>query len=285
MTGAGNNTYLLPRPAGCRSARAHRRRRRRAASTWPTSTAALDGRHAARRACSSRTATPIMPPARRRSRPRTRRARSPNTRGRTRTRGTRVAWQPLARRRRRSPAGDEPLTALHTPGHSPDHLAFWHEPSAHDLHRRSRRARQQRDDPLEPRRRSRAVPASLERLLALEPRRLLPAHGPAIDDPQRVLTGYLEHRRHARAAGHRRACAPATPTVQAIAESIYDGLAPALMPAAQRKRARAPREARRPRASRRRRRSMDDSGTSGEHLTWTTSSTSSTSTAIATSTS
>ena len=74
--------------------------------------------------------------------------------------------------------------------------------------------------------------ASLERLLALEPRRLLPAHGPAIDDPRTILTGYLEHRRQrerqvlaALGAGHA--------TVQAIAESIYDGLAPALMPAAQ----------------------------------------------------
>ena len=28
------------------------------------------------------------------------------------------------------PAGDDQLTVIHTPGHSPDHLAFWHEPSA-----------------------------------------------------------------------------------------------------------------------------------------------------------
>src|SRR4029077_12926899 len=53
-----------------------------------------------------------------------------------------------------------------------------------------------------------------------------------IDDPRTVLAGYLEHRRQrerqvfaALEAGHA--------TVQAIAESIYDGLAPALMPAAQ----------------------------------------------------
>ena len=37
--------------------------------------------------------------------------------------------------------------------------------------------------------------ASLERVLALEPARLLPAHGPVIDDPERVLRGYIEHRR------------------------------------------------------------------------------------------
>jgi glyoxylase-like metal-dependent hydrolase (beta-lactamase superfamily II) len=35
---------------------------------------------------------------------------------------------------------------------------------------------------------------SLERVLALQPARLLPAHGPVIDDPDAVLRGYLEHR-------------------------------------------------------------------------------------------
>jgi glyoxylase-like metal-dependent hydrolase (beta-lactamase superfamily II) len=74
--------------------------------------------------------------------------------------------------------------------------------------------------------------ASLQRLLSLNPRRLLPAHGPMIDDPHTVLSGYIAHRLQrerqvvdALRRGHA--------TVQAIAESIYDGLAPALVPAAQ----------------------------------------------------
>ena len=74
--------------------------------------------------------------------------------------------------------------------------------------------------------------ASLSRLHALEPARLLPAHGPPIDDPPAVITAYIAHRLEreqqvvdAPAAGRQ--------TVQAIAESIYHGLAPALMPAAQ----------------------------------------------------
>src|SRR5207244_8621808 len=29
----------------------------------------------------------------------------------------------------RLPAGDHELQVIHTPGHSPDHLAFWHEPT------------------------------------------------------------------------------------------------------------------------------------------------------------
>jgi len=37
--------------------------------------------------------------------------------------------------------------------------------------------------------------ASLERVLALRPAQLLPAHGPVMDDPDRVLRGYIEHRR------------------------------------------------------------------------------------------
>ena len=72
---------------------------------------------------------------------------------------------------------------------------------------------------------------SLQRVLELEPLQLLPAHGPRIDDPQGLVRSYLEHRRMrehqviaAMAAGYR--------TVEAIAESIYDGLEPRLMPAA-----------------------------------------------------
>jgi glyoxylase-like metal-dependent hydrolase (beta-lactamase superfamily II) len=129
-------------------------------------------------------------------------------------------------------AGGERLAALHTPGHSPDHVAFWHEPSrtvfSGDLVvlGSSVMIHSSRGGDLS------QYLASLERLQALTPARLLPAHGPTIDDPRAVLAGYLAHRLErerqvmaALAAGHS--------TVQAIAESIYHGLAPALMPAAQ----------------------------------------------------
>jgi glyoxylase-like metal-dependent hydrolase (beta-lactamase superfamily II) len=128
--------------------------------------------------------------------------------------------------------GDTAVTAVHTPGHSPDHLAFWHEPT---------RALYTGDlvigdssvmiDTSHGGNLMQYL-ASLERALELEPRQLFPAHGPRVHDPAALLRSAIAHRRQrerqviaAIAGGHR--------TVQAIAESIYDGLNPRLMPAAQ----------------------------------------------------
>ena len=92
-------------------------------------------------------------------------------------------------------AGDTALMVIYTPGHSPDHLCFWHPQSrtlfCGDLAARGTTiwipARLQGD--------LSAYLASLERVIALEPLRLLPAHGPIIDDPQRLLRSYIDHRR------------------------------------------------------------------------------------------
>jgi len=129
------------------------------------------------------------------------------------------------------PAGDEELEVVHTPGHSPDHLAFWHEASgtifSGDLVTQgsSVMIHTSRGGNLW------EYLRSLERLMTLDPHVLLPAHGPRIDEPRKLLTSYLEHRRmreqqvmEALRAGRSR--------VEDIAESIYDGLDPALMPAA-----------------------------------------------------
>jgi len=141
-----------------------------------------------------------------------------------------VAWRAISDGQSIS-IGEDALTVLHTPGHSPDHVALWHQATATiftgDLVilGGSVMIHWTRGGDLA------QYLASLERLLTLQPRVLLPAHGPRIDDPTAVLNGYLEHRRmrerqvmDALRAGHR--------TVQAIAESIYDGLEPALLPAA-----------------------------------------------------
>lgn len=151
-----------------------------------------------------------------------------------------VAWQPLAdgsvirveaEGARSEAAADDSLVALHTPGHSPDHVVFWHEPTrtafTGDLvvAGGSVMIHASRGGNLV------EYMAALERLRALRPAVMLPAHGPRIDNPARQIADYLEHRRMrerqvigALRAGHT--------TVQAIAESIYDGLAPTLMAAA-----------------------------------------------------
>jgi glyoxylase-like metal-dependent hydrolase (beta-lactamase superfamily II) len=128
-------------------------------------------------------------------------------------------------------AGGDELIVVATPGHSPDHMSFWHAPSrtmfTGDLVAlgTSVMIHASRGGNLG------QYMRSLERVRQHEPRTLLPAHGPRIDDPHALISGYLSHRNErerqviaALRAGHA--------TVEAIAESIYHDLSPALMPAA-----------------------------------------------------
>jgi glyoxylase-like metal-dependent hydrolase (beta-lactamase superfamily II) len=142
-----------------------------------------------------------------------------------------IQWRPLGDGDAIS-FGATSVTTIHTPGHSPDHLAFWHDAT-----------RTLYTGDLLIAGSSVAIDTShggnliqylksLERVLELDPQELMPAHGAPVDDPPGLVRSYLEHRRHrerqiiaAIAGGHR--------TVEAIAESIYDGLEPRLMPAAQ----------------------------------------------------
>jgi glyoxylase-like metal-dependent hydrolase (beta-lactamase superfamily II) len=127
--------------------------------------------------------------------------------------------------------GGGPMVVLHTPGHSPDHVALWHEPTrtafTGDLvvAGSSVMIHWSRGGDLA------QYMASLERLIALPIERMLPAHGPAIEHPAPLLTAYLEHRRERERQVV--ACLGAgRTTVHAIAESIYHGLDPALAAAA-----------------------------------------------------
>jgi glyoxylase-like metal-dependent hydrolase (beta-lactamase superfamily II) len=142
-----------------------------------------------------------------------------------------VEWQPVRDEEELMVADTVPLRVIHTGGHSPDHVVFWHEATRSaftgDLvvQGSSVMIHSSRGGDL------RQYLAALERLLALGPRTLYPAHGPVITAPEPVLSGYLAHRRHrerqvvaALEAGHS--------TVQAIADFIYDGLEPTLMAAA-----------------------------------------------------
>lgn len=104
------------------------------------------------------------------------------------------AWRAVADEERVR-AGDTTLRVVHTPGHAPDHICLWHEDTrtmfCGDLAARGTTV---------------VIPgarggdlvqyiASLERVLALAPAVMLPAHGPALHDAERILRGYIEHRR------------------------------------------------------------------------------------------
>ena len=141
-----------------------------------------------------------------------------------------VPYEPLADGQEIA-AGDTILTAVHTPGHAPDHLSFWHSATrtlfCGDLAVKGTTvwipANLQGDLV--------AYLASLERVLALEPERLLPAHGPVIDDPQKLLRGYIEHRRE-REHQILDALSQGDDTADQIVTRVYRGLKTELLPMA-----------------------------------------------------
>jgi glyoxylase-like metal-dependent hydrolase (beta-lactamase superfamily II) len=127
-------------------------------------------------------------------------------------------------------AGDGRLRVLHTPGHSPDHLCFVDDGVGDiycgDMVRKGATI---------------VIPASkgghlaqylesLRRIRAMSPRRLLPGHGPIIDDPVQVIDEYLAHRAEREdqviAALH-----SGLGTVEQIARRVYGELPPALVSA------------------------------------------------------
>jgi glyoxylase-like metal-dependent hydrolase (beta-lactamase superfamily II) len=125
-------------------------------------------------------------------------------------------------------AGDTHLTAVHTPGHAPDHLCFWHEPTrtlfGGDL-------AMSHGTVWIPGNRGGDLQAyldSLRRIVSLAPQRILPAHGEVIAEPLRLLQRYLEHRAEREeqiiAVLRQR---PAT--VGVIVAAVYRGLKPALV--------------------------------------------------------
>lgn len=131
----------------------------------------------------------------------------------------------------RVPTGEGDLVAVHTPGHAPDHLCFWHEESrtvfVGDMLVQGTTV---------------MIPASqggsvveylrsLDRLLRLNPRRALPAHGPVIEDPQALIQYYIEHRAE-REAQVLAALDAGLATVNDMVARIYPDLKEALVPMA-----------------------------------------------------
>ncbi len=120
-------------------------------------------------------------------------------------------------------AGDSRLRALHTPGHSPDHVCFFDEATGDlfcgDLARAGGTI-------LVPGSRGgnlRHYLESLRRMRALGPQRLLPGHGPIVEQPAALIDQYLRHRADRESqVVHALEAAPAT--AEAIAAGIYVGL-------------------------------------------------------------
>lgn len=128
-------------------------------------------------------------------------------------------------------AGDTTLTVVPTPGHAPDHLCFFDKASGDvycgDLARIGGTI---------------VIPASrggdlaqylesLRRVRALNPRRLLPGHGPIVDAPAALIDQYLEHRAE-RDRQILDAVASGITSPDAIAKHIYGPLPERIVPAA-----------------------------------------------------
>jgi glyoxylase-like metal-dependent hydrolase (beta-lactamase superfamily II) len=128
-------------------------------------------------------------------------------------------------------AGNLVLRTLSTPGHSPDHCCFVDDHAREmycgDLIRAGGTiviAASRGGD-------LRAYLQSLERVRALSPRRLLPGHGPAIDDPGSAIDAYVRHRVE-RDTQVVNALRSGLDTPASIAGRIYAGLDPSLEQAA-----------------------------------------------------
>ncbi|HET7699225.1 MAG TPA: MBL fold metallo-hydrolase [Vicinamibacterales bacterium] len=129
------------------------------------------------------------------------------------------------------PAGDGQLEIVPTPGHSPDHLCFYDRDAGEvycgDLARMGGTivipARKGGD--------LRAYLASLQRIRDLAPRRLLPGHGPVVDDPLALIDEYVAHRR-AREQQILKAMLEGARTVDEIVRRVYPALPETLRDAA-----------------------------------------------------
>ena len=133
-----------------------------------------------------------------------------------------IRWRRVAHRER-IPVGDVVLRVLHTPGHSPDHLCFFEEESrtlfSGDLVIQGRTV---------------VIPASHggslvsyldspEVIRDLDPRRVLPAHGPEITDLPALVEEYVHHRKR-REAEVVQVLSSSPMTRESLVEKIYIGL-------------------------------------------------------------
>jgi glyoxylase-like metal-dependent hydrolase (beta-lactamase superfamily II) len=138
-----------------------------------------------------------------------------------------VSWMPVADGDTIA-AGDTSISAVHTPGHAPDHLCLWHEETRTIFGGDLAIAGTTVYVPPAPFGDLTDYLASLDRVLALNPWRILPAHGAVIDNPAVLLRSYIAHRRkreseiiEAVRLGDRR--------IETIVSRVYQGLTDELL--------------------------------------------------------
>jgi glyoxylase-like metal-dependent hydrolase (beta-lactamase superfamily II) len=140
-----------------------------------------------------------------------------------------IEWQPVVADQVIA-AGDTRLRAVHTPGHAPDHICLWDADGAQifcgDLAMDSGSiyipSAVKGGD-------LRAYLLSLAHVLALGPQRLLPAHGAIIEQPERLLRGFIAHREE-REQQVLSALRDGLTSADTILERVYPGVRPALVP-------------------------------------------------------
>ena len=120
--------------------------------------------------------------------------------------------------------GEAVLAAVHTPGHTTDHLCFRMGSTVftgdHIIGGSTVLVQEMGD-----------YFRSLDRIRALRPERLLPGHGDPIDNAADVIADYTAHRRE-REAQILRAVRDGARTVRAVVQAVYGEVDPRLRPAA-----------------------------------------------------
>jgi glyoxylase-like metal-dependent hydrolase (beta-lactamase superfamily II) len=128
-------------------------------------------------------------------------------------------------------AGDTTLVALHTPGHAADHFCFLDDTTRDVYCGDLARSGGTIVIPASAGGNLAQYLASLRRVRDLQPRRLLPGHGPIVDDPATLIEEYLRHRAE-REAQVIELLRSGETTVDAIVQGIYTRLHPSVVRAA-----------------------------------------------------
>ncbi len=123
------------------------------------------------------------------------------------------------------------LVAVHTPGHAPEHLCFWH-PESRTLLSGDLIAGEGSIMISPPEGDLREYVASLERVRGLSPSRILPGHGPEVARAGEKIEEYLAHRRE-REARVVAALDSGARSLTEVVESAYADVPPPMRPYAE----------------------------------------------------